>query len=63
MRIEYVDLDLNIDEIEYKISTIDAELMNLAKKERELLNKRRKLRCLKNKSCSITDLITNVQIG
>jgi hypothetical protein len=51
-------MDLDAD-----ILAIDVELMNLAKRERELLTKQTKLRCLKNKSCSITDLITNVQIG
>jgi len=51
---------LSIDE---KIQAIDKELMTLAKKERELLLKQKRLRCEKNHACSIVDLIDNIQIG
>jgi len=51
---------LSIDE---KIQAIDKELMTLAKKERELLLKQKRLRCEKNHACSIIDLIGGIQIG
>lgn len=42
---------------------IDMELTQLAKQEQSLIIERRKLRCKENKTCSILDLITTVQIG
>jgi len=56
MCIHYVDIDKQLDEIH-------VELMTLAQKERDLLKQQRKLRCIKNQSCSVTDLLTAVQIG
>ena len=51
---------VNIDD---QLLSIDKELMTLAKKERELLLKQKRLRCEKNHACDVLDLINNVQIG
>ena len=62
--IYYVDTDKELGtNIDKELDSIHAELMNLAQKERDLLLKQRKLRCIKNQSCSMVDLITAVQIG
>jgi hypothetical protein len=49
--------------IDDQLQVIEKELLNLAKKERELLLKQKLLRCEKNHACDVLDLINNVQIG
>ena len=49
--------------IDDQLLNIDKELMTLAKKERELLLKQKRLRCEKNHACSVMDIINGVQIG
>ena len=56
MCIHYVNIDKELD-------SIHIELMALAQKERDLLKQQRKLRCMKDKQCSINDILSNIQIG
>ena len=49
--------------IDDQLRVIEKELLSLAKKERELLLKQKRLRCEKNHACSIVDLIGGIQIG
>jgi len=49
--------------VDGQLRAIEKELMDLAKKERELLLKQKRLRCEKNHACSIIDLIGGIQIG
>jgi hypothetical protein len=49
--------------IDEQIQLIESELLELAKKERELLLKLKRLRCEKNHACSVMDMINGVQIG
>ena len=51
---------VNVDD---QLLVIEKELLSLAKKERELLLKQKRLRCEKNHACSIIDLIGGIQIG
>ena len=49
--------------VDGQLRAIEKELMDLAKKERELLLKQKRLRCEKEHACSVMSLINNVQIG
>jgi len=49
--------------IDEKLQAIEQALLELAKNERELLLKQKRLRCEKNHACSVLDLLDGVQIG
>ena len=49
--------------IDEQIQMVESELLDLAKKERELLLNLKRLRCEKNHACSVMDIINGVQIG
>jgi hypothetical protein len=49
--------------IDKQLATIEKRLMVLAKEERELLLKQKRLRCEKNHACSVMDMLENVQMG
>ena len=49
--------------VDGQLRAIEKELMDLAKKERELLLKQKRLRCEKDHGCSVMSLVNNVQIG
>jgi len=49
--------------IDGQLRAIEKELMDLSKKERELLLKQKRLRCEKDHGCSVMSLVNNVQIG
>ena len=49
--------------IDEKLQAIENELLELAKKERELLLTQKRLRCEKTHACSVMDMLNNVQIG
>jgi len=56
----YSSMDELIDE---KLQAIEQALLELAKDERDLLLKQKRLRCEKSHACSVMDLLDNVQIG
>jgi len=49
--------------IDEKLQAIEQALLELAKDERDLLLKQKRLRCEKSHACSVMDLLDNVQIG
>ena len=49
--------------IDKDLASIEKKLLVLAKEERELLLKQKRLRCEKNHACDVLDLIKDVQIG
>ena len=49
--------------IDEELVEIEQKLMKIAKHERELLLRQRKLRCLRDKHCSVSDFLSNIQIG
>tara|TARA_R110000824_G_scaffold232200_1_gene420127 strand:- start:1144 stop:1305 length:162 start_codon:yes stop_codon:yes gene_type:complete len=51
------------ESIDEKMQAVEKELLDLAKKERELLLKLKRLRCEKTHACSVIDMLNNVQIG
>jgi hypothetical protein len=46
-----------------RLGEIEKELLNLAEKERKLLQEQKKLRCKQTYACSVMDIINSVQIG
>jgi hypothetical protein len=55
-----MDQSIKLDE---QLQAIEVELLNIAKRERELIVEQKKLRCEKNQSCSVVELLSTVQIG
>ena len=49
--------------ISNRLDVIHEELIDIAKKERELLIEQKRLLCEKNQACSIMDLIDNINMG
>lgn len=46
-----------------RLGEIEKELLNLAEKERKLLQERKRLWCEQAHACSVMDIINSVQIG
>ena len=51
------------ESIDDKLQAVEQALLDLAKTERDLLLKQKRLRCEKNHACSVLDLLDGVQIG